>query len=269
MRSVPDLPSIRPSLVCPRATASSGVGTRRNSRQSTLSTCSRVVQLSIMHATSSFHSSDHRISSRSPNGDLGGDHQSTGRSSRECSSLSARSSSRSDEPPPRAPPSDSSNGSGASLNGDLGSPAAAATRRCRTGVVPTKSSAAAGHSDARSKSVARSKPWPSSGLARRTPDPPCVERTAPRPRSSRLGAGATWPRALGPGARRDDGPGEPPSPATLVPGLPTISADETAPAQSKSSNVSLPSPPPPFAFAAAGPAASASTPSLASTVAPS
>mmetsp|Transcript_3976 Transcript_3976/g.18098 ORF Transcript_3976/g.18098 Transcript_3976/m.18098 type:complete len:389 (-) Transcript_3976:912-2078(-) len=267
MRSNPDFspsgpnPSPSPPSSAPSRIASSGVGTNRNSRHNTRSTCNRVVQLSIMHATRSFHSSDHKISSNNPNGDLGGDHHSAPPSPVSPPRLSS-------DPPGGGGggAARSSNGSGASLNGERGSPRRLASRRALTGSVPTKSSIRAGHNAALKRSVASSSPLVS-GRASRTPDPPCVERTAPRPMSSGLGAGATCPRALAPVRLLPWGL---PRPRTRVPGLPTfVSLRSAAPAQSKSSIVSLPSPPPPLAFIAAGPALRASTPSLARTSAPS
>ena len=223
-----------------------------------------------MHATRSFHSSSHKISSSRPNGDRGGDHHCRKFVGVSGGDTNARENpdappppppgERAGEPPPpppgeRASPSprrsrsvgaSTASGSDASRNGLLGAPAAAASSLRRTGSVPTEASFRLGHNAARSRSVAASRPA-SSGRARRTPEPPCVPLAPASANPAALGAGATRPSATGPGSR---GPEPGLEPATFV---------------WKSARVSFPSPPPPFSLAAAGPTAEASTPTAANT----
>ena len=179
----------RPSCDSPRRTASAAVGARRKRRQSTRSTWRRVVQLSIMHETRSFHSSCHKISSRRPNGDNGGAHQCrtgsgplpgddggdagarAGVSS--FGALSAVTTIPRGSSSSRGVSSSFARGSGARRRGVRVSstPPAMRLKLRRTGVVPDLPSVSSSHSAARKSSVWSFNP---SSLTRasRTPFPP-------------------------------------------------------------------------------------------------
>mmetsp|Transcript_13353 Transcript_13353/g.56894 ORF Transcript_13353/g.56894 Transcript_13353/m.56894 type:complete len:323 (-) Transcript_13353:1464-2432(-) len=241
----------RPSLTAARA-----VGVVANRRHSTRSTCTRVVQLSIMHATSIFHSSAQRISSSKPNGDRTGPDRALASAFAFAAIVSSAPSARASRFSSFRLEADfftlesrtvsyvdvswnvSSGSYGkATRTGLLGAPKRAAKRRKRTGSVHISSSSSLGHRAARSTSAASSSPR-SSGRARRTPEPPCDPPTV-RFGVTRRRGGTTRPSARAPaGSRR------------AFSNAPAASKGASS-NPSKSAADSTPKPPPPAAAAAA------------------